>query len=400
MPEASEAILVLSRADERFFDGLKSATEWNFDFKLFKEEEADAIVNSRSTEQSWRRSTAVRAHLQPGSYVVHVRLERSGVRDAVSILARRKLLCLNFLAHNASYQLSVPQTQATNFADRAPGKVRKLTRVLSELARSKSLAANFDAKYVLRIHLSNTSTDCQSLACRKWQNYLTVPVERLGGRTVHNIQSKDIQAESQRRKTLQMRFSSAQVPTLSTIQSESTPAKESESVTSVGLHRSDSPGVITTESQDSDKSTTATGVAETTDTVSSEVKEDDKDENKEEGAPASSEEESKEEDTAKADASATESTVPTPELPVHSNILCDGCKVRILCLHSNESAEAHDLTIKDGTEIKGTRWKCLVCDNYDLCDKCYKTGAHEHPMLPIEHPDDFDTLRGEVIIPS
>lgn len=272
-------------------------------------------------------------------------------------------MCLYFLAHNASFQLSVLQTQTATYADRAPGKERKLIRVLSELARSKSLAANFDAKYVLRIHLSNTSTDCQSLACRKWQSYLTVPVERLGGRTVHDIQSRDIQAESQRRKTLQLRFSSAQVPTLSTIQSESTPARESESVPSVGLHRSDSPGVITTESQDSDKSTTAIGVAETTDTVSSEVKEDDNDEKKEEGAPASSEEKSKEEGTAKADASATESTVPTPELPLHSGVSCDGCKVRILCLYSNESAEAHDSQSR--TELKsrehaGSAWCATI----------------------------------------
>lgn len=58
--------------------------------------------------------------------------------------------------------------------------------------------------------------------------------------------------------------------------------------------------------------------------------------------------------------------------PVHY-IFCDGCK--------------------NGTNIVGVRWKCLECADYDLCDKCHSTGAHdEHEMLRIEHPDDYQSV--------
>ena len=43
---------------------------------------------------------------------------------------------------------------------------------------------------------------------RKWQNHVVVPLEALGGRDLHQIQSEVIEAESQRRKTLQAMFAS------------------------------------------------------------------------------------------------------------------------------------------------------------------------------------------------
>ena len=45
-----------------------------------------------------------------------------------------------------------------------------------------------------------------------------------------------------------------------------------------------------------------------------------------------------------------------------------------------------NLTIQK-TSITGTRWKCVVCYEYDLCGKCNKTVDHDHRMLAIEHPD-------------
>ena len=79
VPADSPVTLVLSRVDPRFFKGVDSSTEWNFDFKLFKEDDDEPIAQSRSTEQSWKRGTALEAELEEGNYVVHVRLERSGV---------------------------------------------------------------------------------------------------------------------------------------------------------------------------------------------------------------------------------------------------------------------------------------------------------------------------------
>ena len=51
---------------------------------------------------------------------------------------------------------------------------------------------------------------------------------------------------------------------------------------------------------------------------------------------------------------------------LHPGVTCDGC---------------------DGP-VCGTRYKCLVCADYDLCSHCKGTGLHgEHSMRTIEVPD-------------
>lgn len=61
--------------------------------------------------------------------------------------------------------------------------------------------------------------------------------------------------------------------------------------------------------------------------------------------------------------------VPPPHLApppaLHPNVTCDGC---------------------DGPVV-GTRFKCSVCPNYDLCSTCQARGIHtEHALLPMWHP--------------
>ncbi|XP_062332151.1 sequestosome-1 [Osmerus eperlanus] len=58
---------------------------------------------------------------------------------------------------------------------------------------------------------------------------------------------------------------------------------------------------------------------------------------------------------------------PPPHGPpvVHPNVTCDGCE----------------------GQVAGTRFKCTVCPNYDLCSPCQAKGLHkEHALLPIWHP--------------
>ncbi|XP_066505691.1 sequestosome-1 [Hoplias malabaricus] len=50
---------------------------------------------------------------------------------------------------------------------------------------------------------------------------------------------------------------------------------------------------------------------------------------------------------------------------VHPGVTCDGCE----------------------GQVAGTRFKCTVCQDYDLCSTCQAKGLHkEHPLLPIFHP--------------
>ncbi|XP_063737648.1 sequestosome-1 isoform X2 [Eleginops maclovinus] len=57
---------------------------------------------------------------------------------------------------------------------------------------------------------------------------------------------------------------------------------------------------------------------------------------------------------------------PGPPGPAtHPDVTCDGCEGPVV----------------------GTRFKCSVCPNYDLCSACQARGTHtEHQLLPIWHP--------------
>jgi len=59
------------------------------------------------------------------------------------------------------------------------------------------------------------------------------------------------------------------------------------------------------------------------------------------------------------------SAAPSAPEPLHIGVTCDGCE----------------------GEVRGVRYKCLSCADYDLCSGCKATGMHsEHEMAPIEHP--------------
>ena len=61
---------------------------------------------------------------------------------------------------------------------------------------------------------------------------------------------------------------------------------------------------------------------------------------------------------------AQKKTKPKIEV-MHPNIICDNC---------------------DCEPIVGVRYKCSVCKDFDLCEKCEANTTHEHPFLKIRHP--------------
>ncbi|KAK1161116.1 sequestosome-1-like isoform X1 [Acipenser oxyrinchus oxyrinchus] len=68
-------------------------------------------------------------------------------------------------------------------------------------------------------------------------------------------------------------------------------------------------------------------------------------------------------------AQGTDRSCPFPPKPypnmVHPMVTCDGCEGQVV----------------------GTRFKCTVCPDYDLCSPCQAKGLHrEHPLLPIWAP--------------
>merc|ERR1712070_1114691 len=52
-------------------------------------------------------------------------------------------------------------------------------------------------------------------------------------------------------------------------------------------------------------------------------------------------------------------------LPVHDNIICDGCKI---------------------CPIIGPRYKCSVLKNFDYCSMCEERRQHDYAFLKINRP--------------
>lgn len=50
---------------------------------------------------------------------------------------------------------------------------------------------------------------------------------------------------------------------------------------------------------------------------------------------------------------------------VHQHVTCDGCGV---------------------APIVGFRYKCIICNDFDFCDKCESAGNHPHAFIKIRHP--------------
>ncbi|KAJ8094825.1 hypothetical protein PM082_010037 [Marasmius tenuissimus] len=115
LPKSSSAVIVLSQLDERYFDEISGRCHWTFDFVLYKKSEAGHIAES-SASRLYSRSVNLEVYLEAGDYIVHVRLDRRIRSDRPE----------NYYFYKAA-----------NWDKRA------LSRVLTERAKSRSIASNF-----------------------------------------------------------------------------------------------------------------------------------------------------------------------------------------------------------------------------------------------------------------
>ncbi|KAK0437266.1 uncharacterized protein EV420DRAFT_1588780 [Desarmillaria tabescens] len=143
LPAATKAIIVLSQLDNRYFEPISGCWYWTFDFVVFKKGDKDVIAQS-SASRILARSVNVELDLEAGSYVVHVRLDRSIYRSSI-------------------FPEDVPISNH-----------RSLSRVLTERAKSQSIAMSIIFTFHVIRRLMNIGTSSQA------QN-LPIPLDILAG---------------------------------------------------------------------------------------------------------------------------------------------------------------------------------------------------------------------------
>ncbi|TFK39591.1 hypothetical protein BDQ12DRAFT_61862 [Crucibulum laeve] len=136
VPEPSFTVLVLSELDNRYFRGLTGRYDWAFDFILFKKGDTELLGES-TPGRFHARSVNLEMDLEAGDYVIHVRFDR---------------------------RLSLQPIGG-------PLEHRTLSRVMTERAKSQSMARNFKAK--------------------EHAKHLPLPVEILAGKDLSELYIND-----------------------------------------------------------------------------------------------------------------------------------------------------------------------------------------------------------------
>ncbi|KAG8896212.1 hypothetical protein FRC00_006284 [Tulasnella sp. 408] len=118
IPKKTFAVIVLAQQDTRYFAAISGYALWSLDFSVFKQGETEPCATAQHN-RFWGRSVQLEAELDEGEYVVHVRLDRSIVREKDYF--------------ESSYQ---------------SWNQRKLSKVWTEKATSASVACNFEPGFV------------------------------------------------------------------------------------------------------------------------------------------------------------------------------------------------------------------------------------------------------------
>ncbi|KAJ7648340.1 cysteine proteinase [Mycena polygramma] len=116
MAKPSFAMIVLSQLDARYFQDISGRSRWSLDFVVYKQGETEAVAESLHARY-FSRSVNLEMPLDAGEYVVHVRIDRSYLREKDYF-----------------------ESASVDWDE------RKLARVMTERARSQAIASNFKAE--------------------------------------------------------------------------------------------------------------------------------------------------------------------------------------------------------------------------------------------------------------
>ncbi|KZV99799.1 cysteine proteinase [Exidia glandulosa HHB12029] len=306
----TSAVIVLAQLDSRYFSEISGYSYWSLEFVLFKKDESEPLAESGHTSL-WGRSVNLEIDLDEGDYVVQVRLDRWRFRQKGYF------------------------TQGMSTWD-----WRKLARVWSEAALSRSIASNYQPE-----------AD---------KNMLPFPLENLGGKDLTRIELDKHAAIQREREELrakvQSKPASSETTTVTTIQEKT----EIASATVLPDSAVAQPLLATSPESTPSGSSDSAAAAE--------------------AAPK------KEDDVAKAtkaaDAALKTGDTATMQMPaknapqpIHLRFSCDGCKM---------------------DPIVGVMYHCMHadCRSYDLCSTCIEKGLHpkSHRFIRAEEPQDMDDV--------
>ena len=268
------------------------------------------------------------------------------------------------------------------------------------------MAANYNHEYVC-LHQWSLCAHYQNFS--EWRNSMVVPPETFAGKDLLQLEIEGFEESTSTRKSLKAKFfPSASKVTISTgpqdEQAAPTAGSEAVAPTVANTEASDSSGVLVLAENDGNDGTTVAVVVEKKDEEDStehtdstpalsagSEKKDGTGEGDDIASPISPGGVIPSSETLQALLSGGGLTIPQPQpenplaqgqprpvvidasrLDVHIGFSCDGCGKPV---------------------IVGIRWKCLVCENYDLCDDCHGSGRaterhnNQHRVLRIETRD-------------
>lgn len=247
------------------------------------------------------------------------------------------------------------------FATNRPSwDVRKLARVAAEAARSMAMAANFDHKYVGYNRLMSNPL---KIIFRSWRDSMVVPPETFAGHDLLQLEMESFEAATQERKLTKARFFPKTEDIEITVSSEREDPATVEILPESGdieiLNGDDTISIVRPE----------TAMVEIWE--ESAVHEGKKVEDGQNTGPIGVD---------PAGMSALTAIQPSDftKGPGHPGVSCDGCGM---------------------PTIVGVRWKCLVCEDYDLCTNCHSSGkctnqhSVNHRVLRIETSESEQLIR-------